>query len=152
MAQWNPFEEMAALRRELDQAFENFGLRTGPTFRTAFLPGRAAREYPLCNLHEDRDVLYVEALAPGLDPASVNLTIVRNTLTLSGEKQRVSGEVKPEAFHRSEREAGKFVRTIELPVEVDETKVKAEYKNGLVLVTLPKAEKARPRQINVQVI
>ncbi len=60
MAQWHPFEDMAALRRELDQAFENFGLRTGPTFRTAFLPGRAAREYPLCNLHEDRDMFYLE--------------------------------------------------------------------------------------------
>lgn len=151
MAQWNPFAEMEALRRELDQAFENFGLRAGPIFRTAFLPGRAAQEYPLCNPHEDRDMLYLEALAPGLDPASLQLTIVRNTLTLSGEKPRVSGEVKPEAFHRSEREAGKFARTIELPVEVDEDKVKAEYKNGLLLVTLPKAEKAKPRQINVQV-
>lgn len=151
MAQWNPFAELEALRRELDQAFENFGVRTGPTFRTAFLPGRAAREYPLCNLHEDRDMLYLEALAPGLDPASLHLTTVRNTLTLSGEKQRVLGEVTPEAFHRSEREAGKFVRTIELPVEVDEARIKAEYKNGLLLVTLPKAERAKPRQINVQV-
>jgi HSP20 family protein len=151
MAQWNPFEEMEALRRELDQAFANFGVRTGPTFRSAFLPGRAAREYPLCNLHEDQDTLYLEALAPGLDPASLHLSIVRNALTLSGEKQRVSDEVKPEAFHRSEREAGKFVRTVELPVEVDEAKIKAEYKNGLLLVTLPKAEKAKPRQINVHV-
>jgi HSP20 family protein len=151
MAQWNPFQELEALRRELDQAFENFGLRTGPTFRSAFLPGRAAREYPLCNLHEDKDALYLEALAPGLDPASLHLTIVRNALTLSGEKQRVSDEVKAEAFHRSEREAGKFVRTVELPAEVEEAKVKAEYQNGLLLVMLPKAEKAKPRQVTVRV-
>jgi HSP20 family protein len=143
MTQWNPLKEMEALRRELEQAFENFGLLTEPPFRTAFLPGR---------LHEDKDALYLEALAPGLDPASLHLTIARNALTLSGEKQRVTGEVRPEAFHRSEREAGKFVRTVELPVEVEETKVKAEYKNGLLLVTLPKAEKARARQIDVQVI
>lgn len=151
MAQWNPFQEMEALRREIDRAFENFGFRAGPTFRAAFLPGRAAREYPLCNVHEDQDTIYVEALAPGLDPASVNVTVVRNTLTLAGEKQRVADEVKPEAFHRSERAAGKFTRGIELPVEVDENRVKAEYKNGLLLVTLPKAEKAKPRQIQVQV-
>ena len=152
MAQWNPWQVMDALRREIDQSFERTGVQL-PPFRTAFLPGRAAREYPLINLHEDKDTVYIEALAPGLDPASLNVSVVRNILTLSGEKPRVATEVKPEAFHREERAAGKFVRNIELPVEieVDESKVKAEYKNGLVLVTLSKAEKAKPRQISVQV-
>jgi HSP20 family protein len=135
----------------VNRAFEDFGFRTEPFSRSAFLPGRAARRYPLINLHEDRDQVYVEALAPGVDPASLQLTVVRNTLTITGEKRRVSGEVKPEAFHRSERATGKFVRSIELPVEVDENTVKADYKNGLLVVTLPKAEKARPKQINVQV-
>ena len=60
-------------------------------------------------------------------------------------------DVKPEAFHRSERATGKFVRHIELPVEVDENKVQADYKHGLLNVTLPKAEKAKPKQITVQV-
>lgn len=151
MTQWNPFEEIDALRRELDQAFANFGVRTESPARTVFLPGRAAREYPLCNLHEDTDTLYLEALAPGLDPASLQLTIVKNSLTLAGEKQRVADEVTLEAFHRSERKAGKFMRTVRLPVEVDDTKARAEYKNGLVCVTLPKAAQARPRQIDVQV-
>jgi HSP20 family protein len=120
-------------------------------FRTAFLPGRAARRYPLINLYEDRDNLYVEALAPGVDPASIDLTVVRNVLTIAGEKRRVPGDIKPEAFHRSERATGKFVRHIELPIEVDENKVKADYKNGLMMVTLPKAEQAKPKQISVQV-
>lgn len=151
MAQWNPFDELTALQRQLEQAFAHIGGRADPPFQTAFLPGRAARDYPLCNLHEDRDRLYLEALAPGLDPASLTLTVVRTTLTLSGEKPRVLGEVKPEAVHRSERAAGNFVRTIELPVEVDEAQVTAEYKNGLLLVTLPKTERAKPRQITVHV-
>lgn len=151
MAQWNPWQDMDVLRREIDRSFERAGVQFPPLFRTAFLPGRAAREYPLVNLHEDKDTVYVEALAPGLDPASLNVSVVRNTLTLTGEKPRTATEVKPEAFHREERAAGKFVRSLELPVEVDENKVKAEYTNGLLLVTLPKAEKAKPRQISVQV-
>ena len=66
----------------------------------------------------------------------------------------MAGDVKPEAFHRSERATGTFVRHIELPVEVvdvDEGTVQAEYTNGLLTVTLPKAEKAKPKQIAVQV-
>jgi len=151
MAQWNPWQELEAVRRGIDRAFEQVGLQLPPLFRPAFLPGRAAREYPLVNMYDDNDTVYIEALAPGLDPASLNVSVVRNTLTLSGEKPRVTTEVKPEAFHREERAAGKFVRNLELPSEVDENKVKADYNNGLLLVTLPKAEKAKPRQINVQV-
>ena len=96
------------------------------------------------------DVSVVDA-PPGADPASFNIAVVRDTLTLSGEKPRAPGEVKPEAFHREERAAGKFARSIALPAEIDESKVKAEYKNGLLLITAPKSEKAKPRQISVQV-
>lgn len=148
---WDPFEDMETLRREIDKAFEDFGFRTEPFSRAAFLPARGPRRYPLINLHEDRDNLYVEALAPGVDPGSLNVTVVRNSLTLSGEKRHGPKEVKPEAYHRSERAAGRFVRTVELPVEVDENRVNAEYQNGLLLVTLPKAEKAKPKQISVKV-
>jgi HSP20 family protein len=105
----------------------------------------------LVNLNEDKDNIYLEALAPGVDPTAVNLTIVRNKLTLSGEKGRVEGEIRPEAFHRSERASGKFTRSLELPVEVDEVQANAEYKNGILKLTLPKAEKAKPKQINVRV-
>jgi HSP20 family protein len=72
-------------------------------------------------------------------------------LTITGEKPRVAGEVKPEAFHRDERAAGKFVRSFELPTEVETGKVKAEYKTGLLLMTMPKSETAKAKQINVQV-
>jgi HSP20 family protein len=151
MAEWSPWQGLDALRREIDRAFEDFGFRTEPAFRSAFLPGRAARRYPLMNVHEDRDHVYVEALAPGVDAESLNLTVVRNTLTVSGEKRRIAGDVKSEAFHRSERSTGKFMRSIELPVEVNEDNIKAEYKNGLLVITLPKVEKARPKQISVSV-
>jgi len=66
MAQWNPFEDVAALRREIDRAIEGFGLRQEPYERAAFLPGRGPRRYPLINLLEDKDKLYIEALTPGV--------------------------------------------------------------------------------------
>lgn len=151
MAALNPWQTLESLRRELDRVFDETGMRNEPFFRTAFLPGRAARRYPLINLYEDKDALYLEALAPGVDPSTLDLSVLGNTLSITGEKRRVAGDIRPEAFHRSERATGKFVRHIQLPVEVDESKVGADYKDGLLLVTLPKAEKAKPKQIAVQV-
>jgi HSP20 family protein len=154
MAEWNPWQGFDILRRDIDHAFEQAGfrpgVRNGRSFPTAFLPGRAARAYPLVNVSEDANALYVAALAPGLDPAAVQLTVQDNRLTITGEKRRLAAEIQPEAVHRSERAAGKFVRTVPLPVDVEQEQVQADYKHGLLLVTLPKAAKAKPKQIAVR--
>jgi HSP20 family protein len=153
MAEWNSWQEMNRLRHEIDRAFEQVGWRHGGRndriFPTAFLPGRAAQAYPLVNVSEDANALYVTALAPGLDPTAIQLTVQDNRLTIAGEKPRVATEIQPEAFHRSERAAGKFMRTVTLPINVEHEKVQADYKNGLLVVTLPKAETAKPKQIAV---
>ena len=151
MAEWSPWQTLEVLRREIDRVFDENGSRREPSSRAAFLPGRAARRYPLINLSEDTEAVYVEALAPGIDPSSLHLHVQGNTLSMTGEKRRVAGDVKPEAFHRSERATGTFVRHMQLPVEVDEDKVQAAYTHGLLTVTLPKAAKAKPKQIPVQV-
>ncbi len=149
---WNPFRELDALRREVERAFESFGVAAPRgRFRTAFLPGLAARAYPLLNMSEDAENIYVDALAPGLEPEKLEVSVVRNTLRIAGEKQALSGDIKAEAFHRNERSAGAFVRTIELPTDVDAGKVAADYKNGLLSIRLPKAEQAKPKQISVKV-
>jgi HSP20 family protein len=150
MAIADPWREIEALRREVDRVFSELGLGPlGRPWRLAFLPGRAARQYPLVNLHDDGQNFYVEALAPGVDPDRFEVTVLGNTLTLSGEKRGLP-DVPPERIHRSERAAGRFVRTIELPAEVDPNKVSAEYKHGLLVVTLPRAEAARPRRVTVR--
>jgi len=153
MAEWNPWQGLDTLRRDIDRAFEHAGFRPGArngmAFPAAFLPGRAARAYPLVNISEDPDALYIEALAPGLDPAAVQLTVQDNRLTIAGEKRRLAADIQPEAFHRSERAAGKFVRTVTLPVDVEQEKIRADYKDGLLIITVPKAEKAKPKQIPV---
>ena len=149
MATWNPWHTLESVRRELDRVFDDAGTRAAPAFRTAFQPGRAARQYPRINLCEDTDAVYLEALAPGVDAAALEISVVGKTLRISGEKRRVAGEVTPDAFHRSERATGQFVRQIPLPMEVDEQHVQANYKDGLLMITLPKAEKAKPKQIAV---
>jgi len=145
------FGQFEALRREIDRAFDDAGLGRWrlPFSRMSFLPGRQARGYPLVNLIENEDSFVAEALAPGVDPASLNVSVMHDQLTLSGEKPTVSGDVKPEDYHRNERAAGRFTRSIRLPAEIDSSKVKAEYKNGLLLVTLPKAEQAKPKPVTV---
>lgn len=149
---WNPYREYDLLRREIDRAFEMFGGNGGsawPFSRVSFLPGRSARAYPMMNLSEDDEALYIEALAPGVDPETLDIRLLRNQLSVSGEKRVLPGDLKSESYHRNERSAGRFVRTLNLPVDVDEGRITADYRNGLLLITLPKAEAAKPRQITV---
>jgi HSP20 family protein len=148
---WNALNSMEALRRDMERAFGTARVAHEPFARGAFLPGRAARRYPLINLSEDRDHVYVEALAPGVDVDSLALAVIRNVLSISGEKRRTPDTIPPEAFHRNERAAGKFVRTVDLPVEVDAEQVTAAYQHGLLTVTLAKAAAAKPKQIPVTV-
>jgi HSP20 family protein len=148
---WDPWREMDALRREMNRLFEHAGNGDSPFSRTAFLPGRSARAYPLMNMRDDKENVYLEALAPGLNPESLQITVHRDTLRVEGEKQAISENVKPEAWHRNERSAGRFVRTITIPCEVDADRVHADYKSGLLRITMPKTEKAKPRQIAVNV-
>ncbi|MCX8064694.1 MAG: Hsp20/alpha crystallin family protein [Candidatus Hydrogenedentes bacterium] len=154
MRKWlDPFKELELLKKEMDElfrAFEEDFWWDMPSFRFSFLPGVSARSYPLINIAEDKDNLYIEALAPGLNPENIEVSVLDNSLRIAGEKPPVK-DIKPEAFHRNERSSGKFLRTISLPVNVDAEKVKAEYKNGILLITLPKAESAKPKQITVSV-
>ncbi len=150
MSVWDAFAEMDALRRELDRRFSESWPRYRRAPRVAFLPGRGARQYPLVNLSEDEQNVYVEALAPGVDPKSLYLSVMQGALTIKGEKPGLA-QVSAEAYHRNERAAGRFVRTVDLPVEVDAGRVSADYRNGLLLVTLPKSEAARPRQVPISV-
>lgn len=145
--------DLERMRREMDRFLDEFGTSSWsfPFSRTSFLPGRAARGYPLLNIGEDKENVYVDALAPGVDPKSLSISVTQDLLVISGEKKALLSSVGAEAIHRSERSAGQFTRSMTLPFEVDSGKVKATYQDGLLKIVLPKAEVAKPKQIQVSV-
>jgi len=106
--------------------------------------------YPPINLWEDDDNLFVEAELPGLELSDLEITVTGdNQLSIKGERK--SPEVESGTWHRQERGYGSFSRLIELPEHVDAAKVSAEFKHGVVTITLPKKEEAKPRKIEVKV-
>lgn len=145
--------DVERMRREMERFLDEFRSPgwSFPFSRTSFLPGLAARGYPLLNIGEDNESVYVDALAPGVDPDSLDVSVQQNQLTISGEKKSFLSSVQPTAVHRSERSEGKFTRSISLPMDVSVEKIKASYQNGVLKLVLPKAEASKPRQISVSV-
>jgi HSP20 family protein len=100
------------------------------------------------NLYDAGESYVLTAQLPGVGPENVDLSITGETLTLRGERKRPEG-VAEESFRRQERQFGRWTRTITLPDRVETNDVAATFANGILTVTLPKSEAARPRQINV---
>jgi HSP20 family protein len=105
--------------------------------------------FPAVNITEDAEAYYVSAELPGVKSADLDLKVTANQLTLAGER-KISEEAADARYHRREREAGRFSRAVALPGDIDPDHVKARLVDGVLTVTIPKAEKAKPRQIAVQ--
>lgn len=103
--------------------------------------------YPSINLWEQGDNLYVEAEIPGVKAEELEISVVGNELTLKGRRAPAAEDAA--TFHRRERGVGSFTRVVRLPVEVDNAQVQASLNDGVLLVTLPKHEAAKPRKIKV---
>ena len=138
--------EMENLRREIDGAFKGFGM--GAFLEPSFLPGVSLQRFPQVNVAQDQNNVYVEVLVPGVDTKDLELTVMRGVLTLSGERKDDTGNQK--TWHRRERGHGKFMRSVDLPCDVNADKVVAKFDNGVLLVTLPIQEQAKPKKISVK--
>jgi HSP20 family protein len=130
------------LGRLLDEAFQGwpFGAEAS-TVTSAWLPAT--------DIFEDDKAVKLVMEIPGLRSEDVKLSLENNVLTISGEK-RQEAEERNERVHRYERRYGSFERTFALPSTIDPEQIQATYEHGVLTVTLPKAEKARPREIPVQ--
>ena len=139
---WEPLAQMNRLRDEMDRMFERWGEGQPRSHSRA--------NYPPLNIWEDDDNLYAEAELPGFELDNLEILITGgNQLQLHGERR--APELEGGAWHRRERGYGKFNRVIELPGDVDSERVSAEFKNGVLKVTLPKREEVKPRRIEVKV-
>ncbi len=135
-----PFREFDRLRRQMDDLY---GALSGGA-----LPLPSTGTFPLTNVTEDAENYYVRAELPGMNSDALNIQVTRNGISISGER-KIPEEGNNVRYHRREREAGKFSRLINLPGEVDVNKVEASMENGILKVTIPKSEAAKPRQITV---
>ncbi|AEH44005.1 heat shock protein Hsp20 [Thermodesulfatator indicus DSM 15286] len=139
-----PFRPLRELKREMDRLWtEFFGKETLPeVFEAEWVPA--------LDVSETQDAVIVRADVPGIDPNELEITVSGNTLTIRGEKKQ-EREEKGENFYRIERSYGSFVRSIQLPADVDTDKVEATYKNGVLKIVLPKKAEAKGKQIPVKV-
>jgi HSP20 family protein len=114
-----------------------------------FRDNLAAAWTPPVDIFEQADHIRILTELPGVKPDNVKLSVEGNVLTLSGTKEQETEE-RTERVHRYERTYGTFERTFTLPATIDASGIKATYDNGVLTVTLPKVEKAKPRQIQVE--
>jgi len=132
LSQWSGFDRLASLQDEVNRYFE----------------APATGWVPALDLYDEKESFVAIVELPGMKREDIHLTLHDGTLTVSGERSYENGEQEGKTFRR-ERSFGKFERTVGLPSLVDSSKVTASYKDGVLTVTLPKAEEAKPRQIAV---
>ena len=142
---WNPFRDVVTLEDRMSRMLEgsSYGRFQEDLARSAWVP---AVDIYSNGPHE----VVLKAELPDMKEEEIALTVEDNTLTLRGEK-KLDTEVTGEQFHRIERSYGSFARTFALPPTVDTSKVRAEYKAGVLTVRLPLREEAKPKQIKVEV-
>jgi HSP20 family protein len=142
---WNPFGEMSLLQNQMNRLFDTAlqgwpdGDSNGRTGTTSWTPP--------ADIFESENELTVNLDLPGVDPNIVDIRVENNILTIRGERQ--FAENQKENFHRVERSYGPFARAFTLSTSVNPDKIRANYKDGVLSITLPKSETAKPKRIQI---
>jgi HSP20 family protein len=144
MSTWPSFDRWASLRDEMNRLFDL------PTMSNLARQAQLFSNWtPALDLYQTVDNVVAVVELPGMRKEDINISLHDGMLTIAGERQSSSGE--GESAERTERFSGKFRRSISLPTRVDASKVSATYKDGILTVTLPKAEEAKPKKVEVTV-
>jgi HSP20 family protein len=143
LMEWKPRSDLLDVRHEINRIFDDFfGHRPS---RVTFRESAWSPNVDIAKTGED---IVVKAELPGMTKEDVNISIIDNTLTLEGEKKQ-ENEVKEENYHRVERSYGKFHRSFTLPKGIQHEKIKANFKNGILNINIPKADAIKPKQIEI---
>lgn len=142
ITRWEPAREIMTLREAMDRLFDDAFTRPLAFMRNGF-------STPAVDMYQTDDEVVVKAALPGIKADEVQINVTGDVLTLKGEVKQ-EDEKKERSWHIRERHYGSFERSIVLPTEVVADKAKAEFENGILTVTLPKAEDVKPRTITVK--
>jgi HSP20 family protein len=142
LVRWEPFREMISLRQAMDRLFEDSFVRF------PHLSGDGVREFPI-DVYQTKKDLVVKAALPGVKPEEVDITITDDAVTIKGEHAEEQ-ETKEDDYLYRERYYGAFSRSVAIPVKVKGEKAEATFEEGVLTLTLPKAEEIKPRQIKIK--
>ena len=140
MTRWEPFRDLARIQDEMARLFED----------RRFASGESVGWTPACDIYEDEEGVSLRFELAGVDPKDVDIRFENGVLTLRGDR-KLEREENRENYHRVEMAYGTFTRSFSLPGTIDPEKIKAESKNGILTVHLPKRPEAKPKSIQVKV-
>ena len=139
---WDPFRDVVSLRDAMNALFQDSFVRP------AGAPGQTGGVALPLDVTENENAFVVRASLPGVKPEDVHITVLGDTLTIHGET-RAEEEKKGEHWHLRERRSGSFQRSISLGTPLNSDKAQADFERGVLTLTLPKSEEAKPRQIRI---
>lgn len=135
MEDWNPWRELEHMQRDMNRLLGTFGYSESGV-------------YPLMNARKTEEDVVLTAELPGIQAGDIEISVTGDTLTLKGSRPEEE-ERENLTYHRRERLAGHFARTIQLPFHVDADKVEARFSKGVLKIRLPRTEADKPRRINI---
>jgi len=144
LARWDPVSDIVSLREAMNRLFEDSFIRPRGWLTAADGMGML----PL-DVYESDDEVTVRASIPGVNSDNIDISVMGTTLTIKGEKSE-DREEKKGNYHLRERHYGAFQRSVNLPSQVNVDRAKAEFKDGVLILTLPKVEEAKPKSIKVR--
>ena len=144
LTRWEPFRDLISLREAMDRLLEESFVRTEPGELARGAIGSLA-----VDMYETDEAVVVKSATPGVDPEDIDISITGDTLTIKGET-RAEEEVEEDRYVCRERRYGAFARSLTIPVPIKADEAEAEFEDGILTLTLPKAEEVKPKAIEVK--